>query len=505
MIENSMDSRAGLEQVFWYGIIGISALVVGYLLAQNITLLVLGAAGLAWLVTLPYHGTLSIVLSVATFSSALIMPAFPGRPYIWEFAALLGWTGFVMILFMRRYSEDSYSRVMENRWLFIGVISYCAVLLVTMRFRGFGLRILGGDLMGGRFYFQQLVCAIFPLLFAMVRIEEKTLVRLFALQCILTATYLVSDFVFSYAPRSLYVLLQFFELPGDAVNFEMQNMRFGIRRFQSLNSVSQGMLFLLLIRYNLKEFFSLRSFYLLPLAVVFFSLGLMSGHRILVLTVCTTVFFCAIAQRFFKPGNITIAAAVVALSLTLTYGYADRFPLAAQRAVSFLPGISLEHLAKDDGLGTIATRRLLIQAGLELMPQYFWLGRGFGRYVDHYAEYWQTGWVTAHLNQGVFFNGFIGLMINTGIWGTLSMFTFLGAGTVIVLRIIRHLRRFGCEDQFSRMCSVLIGMWMANVLAFIFLHGDSEYAMKSFSLQSGVLLVCDYHLKRRAAARLAEQ
>ena len=38
---------------------------------------------------------------------------------------------------------------------------------------------------------------------------------------------------------------------------------------------------------------------------------------------------------------------------------------------------------------------------------------------------------------------------------------------------------------------------MANVIAFIVLHGDSEYAMKTFSLQAGLLVVCHYMLRDR--------
>jgi hypothetical protein len=35
------------------------------------------------------------------------------------------------------------------------------------------------------------------------------------------------------------------------------------------------------------------------------------------------------------------------------------------------------------------------------------------------------------------------------------------------------------------------------------LHGDSEWAMKTFSLQAGVLLVCHYHLNKRLTAATA--
>src|SRR6266540_1304652 len=172
------DNRLLLSRAPWYGLIVLGALCAGFLLATAPVQLMLILGGLAWLLTLPYHGPLSVYVAVSTFSSALIMPFFPGRPYLWEFAALLGWSGLIIMITMRRYAPNCVVQLKEYRWLFIGAIGYCLTLLATMYYRGVGLRILGGSQMGGRFYFQQLVCAIFPLLFVMVRPEAKVLVRL---------------------------------------------------------------------------------------------------------------------------------------------------------------------------------------------------------------------------------------------------------------------------------------------------------------------------------------
>ena len=45
--------------------------------------------GLAWVMLLPYHAQVSFSLAMVTFSSAFLLPMLPGRPYLWEFAALL--------------------------------------------------------------------------------------------------------------------------------------------------------------------------------------------------------------------------------------------------------------------------------------------------------------------------------------------------------------------------------------------------------------------------------
>lgn len=497
MSMGSIDHRLKFQFVFWFGIMALCALFAGYFLAVNSLLVALGMTGVIGLMTLPYHSKLSYILAIATFNSALIVPLFPGRPYFWEFAALLGWSGLIVTIFMRQYASDSARVFRENRWLMIGVIGYCTVLVITMFYRGVGLRILGSEQMGGRFYFQQLTCAIFPFLFVMLRPGEKTIVRLLVWQCALTLTFLISDFVLTKAPDALIFLLQFFELSGDAVNFEMQAARFGIRRFQSFYVVSSGFFFLILMYNNLSDFFTRKGIYLIPSLLAILLVGTMSGHRYLTVIVVGVLFVSAYGERFFTMRNISVATAVSVFVLAFAYGASERMPLAVQRTISVLPGISIHSQAKIDAQGTLEVRRMLRKAGVELVPFYLWIGRGFGLDTQDYSWQWDPTTVTGHVNMGRFYNGFLGLLVNTGLAGTTFMLIFLGMGSRTSWHILQHLRTYGSDDTFSRVCKLLTGLWISNTIAFLFLHGDSEYAMKTFSLQAGLLICCHELLKAR--------
>ena len=85
------------------------------------------------------------------------------------------------------------------------------------------------------------------------------------------------------------------------------------------------------------------------------------------------------------------------------------------------------------------------------------------------------------------------------------MLLFLLAGSVVAIKVILHLRKHGVDDEFSRVSCIIACLWMANVVAFIFLHGDSEYAMKTFSLQAGLLITCQYMLRDRLREEQPEQ
>jgi O-antigen ligase len=135
---------------------------------------------------------------------------------------------------------------------------------------------------------------------------------------------------------------------------------------------------------------------------------------------------------------------------------------------------------------------------MKMIPDHLWLGRGFGQdALGDYSLFWDPTQVQYHVNQGRFFNGMVGLLVNTGLLGTFMMLLFLFSGTLLAFKVMRILREYGCEDDFARIASIITGLWMANAIGFILLHGDSEYAMKTFSLQAGLLLICHYHLEKR--------
>jgi preprotein translocase subunit SecG len=75
----------------------------------------------------------------------------------------------------------------------------------------------------------------------------------------------------------------------------------------------------------------------------------------------------------------------------------------------------------------------------------------------------------------------------------------------VAWRLIKYLRIYGVHDNFSRMTCIVAGTWMANIIAFFIFHGDAEYAMKTFSLQAGLLLACRRNLLARLEVEEASE
>ena len=471
----------------------VAMIIFAALLVASSYLALFVFAGFLWMVLLPYHARLSAVVSLVTFNSALAIPM-AGQPLVWEVASVTGWSGMIILLWLRRQSPDFWDQIRRHRAIFLGSIGYVLVLLVMMHFRGVGLQVFGSDNFGGRVYLQQLSCAIFPFLFLAVPMEAPQLIRLFAFQCFMSATFLISDLVLAAgAGGPLWILLYFFSLSNDSMAFEVQSQYQGLRRFQSFAIIAQAGCFLLLVRHGLTNLFSGRRPFALLLLILLAPLGLIGGHRALLLILTMTFLIEGWAVRFYTLARVAVGSVLIGVLLVGIYLFAEELPLAAQRSLSILPGLRTAAIAAEDGQSTFDGRLLMRRVGWEVAPNYLWLGRGFGinNSVVESPEYDPYETIKAHLRIGRFYNGFIGLLVNTGIPGLVCMSVFLLGLSRVAWRLLIHLRRFGCEDTLARLCALFAANWLANVIFFYLAHGDSEFAMRTFGLQGGLLLLAE--------------
>lgn len=481
------------ERLLWFVALFAGLIVFSLILASGNLLIVLLLGGVAWLALLPYHAKLALSVGATSFGSALILPFFPGRPFLWEFAALLAWSGLIVTFFLRHQAADFHQQLRRYRWSLVGVAGYVAVLFLLIALHGTGLQVLGGEHGGGRVYYQQIVCSIFPILFLAIPTTSQQMLRLYTWQYLLSLTFVISDLVLSTGVGGkMWALLYFFGLSTDSLSFEGQAQATGFRRFQSFAIVGQAFFYLLLTRFNLGQFVSRKGVWLLPLSVSIIGIAASSGHRGLLVVVPMTLLFCMYGQRFLSPVRTFVGLLVLSGSLLFFYQFSREFSLPLQRTLSILPGINVDSIARNDGQATFDGRIQMRSVGWQVAPNYLWIGRGFGfNYnVVPSPEYDPYGYIREYLEMGRFYNGFIGLLVNTGIPGLTFCSLFLLGISGLALKVLRHLRRHGCADNLARLSCLLAASWLANVIFFYFMHGDSEFALRTFALQAGMLMAC---------------
>ncbi len=481
------------ERLMWFAAFFVGLVVISMILTTGNYMVIMLVGGIAWMALLPYHAKLALTLGVTNFSSALILPFFPGRPAIWEFAALLAWSGLVVTFCLREQAPDYGQQLRKNRLTLLGLLGYVGILCMLIAVHGTGLNVFGSDQIGGRVYYQQIASAIFPILFLAIPLTGDQIVKLYTWQCLLSLTFIISDLALATGVGSkLWFLLYFFGVSNDSLTFESQALVGGLRRFQSLAIVGQASIFLLLTRVNLSRFLSRSFFWLCPLGLLLFSIGAAGGHRGLLVLLFLTLLGCMYGQRFLTIPRLLGGLVIGALVLSSAYSFARELPLSVQRTLSLLPGIDVDPIAADDGEATFGGRLLMRSVGWQVAPHYLWVGRGFGyNYnVVPSPEYDPYGFIRENLEVGRFYNGFIGLLVNTGVPGTVFCSLFLLGTSWLAVKALRHLRRHGCNDGLARLTCVLASNWLANVIFFYLLHGDSEFALRTFALQAGLLMAC---------------
>ena len=440
-------------------------------------------------------------LIIATAPSALILPGLPGRPFMWEAGAMAAWCSLIVLFALRREKlREIADRDLRRALLCLGF--YVATLLLVMSVRGVGFRVFGGAQMGGRFYVQQLVLSVLPLLLAVVPWTERHLLRAVFASIALSGTYLVSDLALIRGGGVADILLRFLEVPTDAINFYVGYEFTGVRRFQSFAIVSDLALMGFLMLVPLRSLAGRWSFVLLPLLLGLAALGLASGHRTIFVIAAVMVAILGVFQRIYTPGRLLVILCLMTVLTAGLYRFADRLPLGMQRAVSFLPGIEVSAVAANDAQATIRDRVEALKLGLRDAPEYFLVGRGFGmeRLDKRHVGAFDDAILIAYEN-GYFDNGLLGLLLKLGLFGLAAALAFLFFVTKAALRCARlaSARGHGEQDIFDRYCQVIAAKWCATVIFFLLIRGDANTFMQAFALSSSVVFLCLRLQERRAA------
>jgi hypothetical protein len=502
MITHHGEMERRLKAALTVSAVGCLLLILGFLLAASQILafffVLIVVLALSW----PAHARIGLILCMTTYSASILLPFAKGRPLIWELAAAMTWSGLPVLYALRKQHPAAGTLFHRNKLLVLLPFCYCLVLLFLIKIHGvhFGNFTTAGA--GGRRYAQQFVCAILPLLFISVVPGEKLIQRLFVIQGLLSFTYVGAELALNFGKGDTRYLLAFFDLTNDAVGFASNAISGGIQRFQSFYHFVIAMLGLILMWVPMASWFTMRRFWVIPLVLVTISTGLLSGHRYIIYGAGTLLLGSAWAQKFFNAGRVFWCALLGGILVGVAYLAAPALPDSAQRALTLLPGIDVRPHVEFDARATLEGRSELFRVAYDLIPTHLWVGRGFGmtqEAIDMLAR--ADGVIvdtyTMYSGLGVFYNGTLGFMVNTGIPGTLVMMLFMIMGSILSFRVFGLLRKNEWDDCFSRLAGISATFYLSQMFTTIFLHGDADAVMRSLGMQTGLLLVMEYHLKQR--------
>lgn len=446
------------------------ALFMGLAIAEESFLVVavvcLVLAGMFFIIQ-PSLLAASVVILV---SSGLTLPQLQGKLNLFHLAALM-LVGFVVI----RYAFDQSQRITfstAHGWL----LCFGSVILATMFFRGAGLRVLGDEKWGGMFYVQLFICM--SLIFVLPRVTlppgmwRPTLV----LSGMMTFLPVVAGLAAMGGASAILMFIQAdAQTSEQATQLGVENTSY-VTRYFALGPASFALFTILLYFVPVKDFFGKRAVVVIPVVAICLAMAGLSGFRSSLLNIVLTTIVVFWLTKSFSPGRCFVALGVAGIFYAIALSFSTSFPLPVQRMLSILPGVTVDSVAEQDATSTAAWRLNLWQRGIESIPDYWLVGKGyafsssemFAAHDPRLGLFDPTDWavVTSAYHQGL-----LSLVIGLGVMGLIT-----GMATYFLF-VKRHMK-FLKDDWVSeplRVCHlVTTAVFLADFVRFILIYGDVQ-------------------------------
>ena len=472
-------NNAILQSLIIFAVCVVLAVWLGFLVAGPLTYSALTIYGiLAFILVFPVLLRWHFPLLLLCWNFYAVAIFVPGRPSV----------GITLI--MLSLGISILQRTISQRHHFIRApqitVALLAIILVvafTAKMTGFGLRVFGSEVYGGKKYFTLIggLLGYFALSAQQISPERRHLyLGLFFLGGVSAAVGDLANFL----PSSFYFIFWFF----DYFNLQ-QKGGFGpaVMRLNGAMYASLAIVSFMLARYGLRGIFLSRK----PWRWIIFGLtiayGLLGGYRGLAFT-----FAVIMTIQFFMEGLHRTKLLALFLSLGFVGAVAliplaQYLPLGIQRAVSFLPyKVSVQ--ARLDAQDTLDWRLNMWAALLPQIPKYLLLGKGYNINAQDMefvlgpnATLRSTAFTQSSGENDPlalaedFHNGPISVLIPFGIWGAIVFLWFV----LVALRVLYLNYRYG-ELDLKLINSFLFAAFTSRVLIFLLVGGDLSTDMMVF-------------------------
>jgi hypothetical protein len=491
------NNPAALRSVITFAVIVPLALVFGYLLTSPFDLSTLVMVGVvASILAFPLFLRWHYPLLLFCVNSSVAVFFLPAHPPFWLAMVPLS---FGIAILNRALSNDAqFISVPQVTWplLFLAV-----VVIVTAKMTGWGIRVMGSDVYGGKRYIYLLVGILAYFALVSRRIPPERANFCIGLYFLGGLTTIAGDLL-PYVPKWSYFI--FWVLPPEAYDIARGVNTDAVRFAGVYRSASYATMAMLAI-YGIRGIFSAQKYWRLILFCIVFPLGFLGGFRtyIVIFTVLFLVqFYLEGLHRTSLLPKLAVAGIVVIVALIpLT----PKLPYGVQRTLTLLPiPLQIDPAAQVDATASWDWRVKMWKAVLPQVPEYFWLGKG---YLISPLDYnFVMGWdASVHTqfaaDEGLaladdFHNGPLTIMIPLGIWGMIGFLWFLFVATPIFYANYRY-----GLPSLKIINSFLFAYFVSKAFFFLFLFGSFYDDMFKFATMVGLSVSFNGGVCRRPKTR----
>jgi hypothetical protein len=467
-----------LKTVVAFVIVVAVSILVGIALVDPLQFQSIGTIGLILaLILFPFMARFHGHIFAFSISSGLIIPFVPGQPYLW--VAMAAVTLGLAALNRTLRKQQVYLSVPE---IVRPLLCFTAVVVVTMLWRGLGGQAFGSDQWGARRYYLILGAVVAYFAFACLRVPRGN-ARLFAILFFGSGVLLILTDLAFWAGGPLNWIFLFFNQEAVAVNLLTES---DIGRSQGAASVSLAVLSVVLCIFGLRRLLEVRSWWLVVLLGAVFAYGLSSGFRSTFGIIGILVAVLVWLERLYRLQRLWPYIGALILSLIVILTFSGSMPLSVQRAISFLP-VEVEPVARMDGENSTTWRLELWKIGLQEVPHYLWIGKGFTYSGADLEWTQQMGERISAIEWAMvgswYHSGPLTLIVCLGLPGTVTFVWFLLASG-------RWLKRQWIQSRPElRIINLFIyAVFLERVIFFVFFYGQIELDMILFTSLVGFSL-----------------
>ena len=426
------DPSAILRTLIIYAVCAPAAVFIGYLLANPLDYSTVALYGILALVLvspllLRWHHWV-LLLSWTWYMNLFFLK---GSPPPWLAMTVISLLISVLQRTLSRQSQ--FIRVPE---ITLPLIILAVVVLGTAKLTGgFGLRMLGNDVYGGKKYVLIIGAILGYFALTALRIPPGRARLAMALFFLGGISAIIGELSLV-LPSGFNLLFWFFSPDSYASSMDVSG-RLLVTRYSYAVPFAIATTSYMLAYYGIRGIFLARK----PWRCIIFGLsslaGLLGGFRgfagSLVLVFLIQFFLEGMHRTKLLPvfGMLGVAATLLIIPLT------PSLPLSAQRALAFLP-LPVDPDAERDATDSWEWRTKMWQALLPQIPQHLLLGKGCSFSADDYQFMGQNAFHSVDAGQqslalsNDYHNGWLSVLLLFGIWGMIA-FVWFGVAAIHVL------------------------------------------------------------------------
>jgi hypothetical protein len=409
----------------------------------------------------------------------------PGVPQGLELIHLL-MSGFIVLAVVRGIMGGGTRQ--KTTMTIRSVYFYLAVLILTIAFRGIGLRFLGSSKWGGMGYVRLFIAAGFLLTARYVTLTIKQWKAAICFMLFFSFLPSIAQLVFMASGGRIYQQYMFIHayIPGllgalDALETGDMAVRFHLLKNVASNLIIAGIVFI--------PFRGTKRLLLITIVAFCFILAGLSGFRSAVLALGGSLFLYSMfidKKLRVRRSLLFLVCGVVAIVIIVPL--ASFLPGPIQRAVSWIPGANVDAQIKMNAVSTIDWRLEIWKLAWREVPDYLLVGKGFAINPGDMQLYsTRTNSILAAFLAHTYHSGPLGLLLDLGLMGFF-------AGTAFFVfsanEVIRNAKYLYMDTFIRRFYYITMSIYIYRIASFYLVFGDAREsfiaAFITFAILNGI-------------------